>query len=103
MNTTDQNPNKNIPDLSFMRAELSDSFTDSVLSELNKAHEPSKTDKLIRIAARSLYWAAAASIVLLLGIAVRESGSLSMDDLLGLGSYSELEIYQYLDSNSYEY
>ncbi|MCB9245158.1 MAG: hypothetical protein H6606_01905 [Flavobacteriales bacterium] len=103
MNTTDQETNNQLPDLSFLRAELSESFTNSVLDAIEKAPQPGKTERIMRITARSLYWAAAASIVLLLGIAIQESGSLSMDNLLGLGSYSELEIYQYLDSNTYDY
>lgn len=100
MNSDKPNTPHSLPDLSFLRVEMNESFTDSVMLQISNR---SGQLQPLRLAAKTLYWAAAASILLFLGITILEYGTLNLDNILGLGGYNELEMYQYLETNNYEY
>lgn len=102
MKTTLPTNESQLPNLGGLRMDLNDSFTDRVMSQIH-LQGPTRNSNQAIVLARVLYLAAAASILLFLGMGFLEYGSISMDNLLGLGGLQETDIYDYLDNQTYDY
>ncbi len=88
--------------LGRLKYQFDDSFTDLVMSELDHQLPERKPGRSVLLLMKGLTIAAAASIVLVLGVTFALDGSLSMDSLLGIDGFSELDLYDAIQNGTYE-
>lgn len=87
--------------LSSMKYQLDDSFTEAVMQQLPD-ETAGRRSKILPLFAKSLVIAAAAIVVLVLGVTFALEGSLNYESLLGLENFSELDIYDAIQYGTYE-
>jgi len=88
--------------LGQLKYQLDDSFTEQVMSELDHQLPEQRPGRSVLLLMKGLTIAAAASIILVLGVTFALDGSLSMDSLLGIDGFNELDLYDAIQNGAYE-
>jgi len=88
--------------LGRLKYRFDEGFSELVMSTLEDQIPEDKPSRSILFLTRGLTIAAAASVVLVLGVTFVLDGSLNVDSLLGIGGFNELDLYDAIENGIYE-